>query len=120
GPDIDRDVRSFQQAVSDIRTTVTWLRSRETVDSDKIAVLGISLGAILAHLAMAEDDRIGSGVAIVGGGNVADIVQRSTLLRLIRAMHGWHLPGGAELARSARAIDPMITASLNRPRHVLM
>ena len=83
GYDADKNADSFQQAASDVSTVLTWLQAQPGVDKNKVAVAGFSLGAIITHLAMGQDERISAGVAIVGSGDLPDLYKRSALIALV-------------------------------------
>ena len=110
---------AFNQAASDVSTIATWLQAQPEVDPDKLGVAGVSLGAIITHLAMGRDERLNAGVALVGGGDLKEISQLGTLAKLFLRVKGNVTPdkiGDAEL----RDADPLYHVELNRPRHVLM
>jgi len=114
---VEDAVQAFSQSASDVRTLVTWLTQQPNVNPHRIGVIGISLGAIVAHLAMGQDARLTAGVAILGGGDVADLFQQSGLYRFLHP----HLPSLTQARRDQLArIDPLTYASQNLPRHVLM
>ena len=111
--------KSFDQAASDVSTIADWLQTQPEVDADKLGVAGVSLGAIITHLAMGRDDRLNAGVAIVGGGDLKEISQLGTLAKLflqVRNTIDSTAIGDAEL----READPLYVADKNRPRRVLM
>jgi dienelactone hydrolase len=118
--DPQRLVESGRQAVVDLRCVLDWLEGRPEVDSQRLGVLGISLGAIAANLAMGVDERLAAGVAIVGGGDLADVMWRSPLAfpwkwKMQRA--GITRPMLQEILRP---VEPITFADRNRPRRVLM
>ena len=49
---------SFNQAASDCSTIADWLQTQPEVNPDKLGIAGISLGAIVTHLAMGRDAQI--------------------------------------------------------------
>ena len=111
--------QSFDQAASDVSTVADWLTAQPEVDADKLGIAGVSLGAIITHLAMGRDDRLKAGVAIVGGGDLKEISQLGTLAKLflqVRNTIDSSAIGDAEL----READPLFDADKNRPRRVLM
>ncbi len=111
-------VQALGQGASDVRTVAAWLATQPGIDPHRLGVVGISLGAIVAHLAMGEDTRLTAGVAVLGGGNLPDLSQKSLLVRLLRRLYSrWLDP--ATLGGLA-VVDPLTYASQNRPRHVLM
>ena len=111
--------QAFDQAASDVSTVATWLQLQPEVDRDKLGIAGVSLGAIIAHLAMGRDDRLQAGVAIVGGGNLREISQLGRLARLFLQAKG-NVTANAIGDTQLRAADPLYNAQNNRPRRVLM
>ena len=111
--------QAFNQAASDVSTIADWLQTQPEVDPNKLGIAGVSLGAIITHLAMGRDARLNAGVAIVGGGDLKEISQLSTLARLFLQVKGnvnSSTLGDAEL----RQADPLYDADKNHPRRVLM
>jgi dienelactone hydrolase len=117
-PDGWRAAQALEQSAADVRTVATWLSRQPSVDPGRLGVIGVSLGAIVAHLAMGQDGRLSAGVAMLGCGNFADLRLSSLAFRLQRH------PPKADLdtvaAARARQVDPLAYADQNRPRHVLM
>lgn len=118
GSSIAVTVQAFHQSASDVSTVATWLAAQPDVDAQRLGVVGISLGAIVAHLAMGLDPRLRVGVAAEGGGDLADMNRHSLVARYWR-LHGAPFPTQAEL-QPLRAVDPVTYAAQNRPRRVLM
>jgi dienelactone hydrolase len=116
--DVDQVVQALSQSASDVSTVARWLSRQPSVDPQRIGVIGISLGAIVAHLAMGRDERLTAGVGVLGGGDLAELYRASLAFKL----------GGRSSARSlspeevARLwqVDPLRYAGRNRPRKVLM
>ena len=111
-------VQALGQAASDVRTVTSWLAVQPNVDPKRLGIVGISLGAIVAHLAMGEDDRLTAGVAVLGGGDVPDLSQKSLLVRLLRRLYSQPLDPAT--LGGLRVVDPLTYAGRNRPRRVLM
>ncbi|HOL35312.1 MAG TPA: hypothetical protein PK303_09395 [bacterium] len=61
------------QSVVDVRKTIDFLEK----ENEKIGILGISLGATIASIVHSIDSRISSGIYIVGGGNLANMLWES-------------------------------------------
>lgn len=117
-PSVDRMVQAASQATSDVTTVVSWLSQQPSVDPHRIGVVGISLGAMIAHLAMGLDSRLGAGVAILGGGDLSDLRRTSLVFRFRK-----HFPRGKltpEEREELERVDPLHHADRNRPRRVLM
>jgi len=111
-------VQALGQAASDVRTVTDWLAAQPGINPRRLGVVGISLGAIVAHLAMGRDDRLTAGVAVLGGGDLADLSRTSVLVRLLRRLYSQPLDPATLGGLSA--VDPLTYAARNRPRRVLM
>ncbi len=61
------------QSVIDVRKTIDFLER----ENDSVGILGISLGANIASLVHSTDNRISSGMYIVGGGDLANMLWES-------------------------------------------
>jgi len=118
GPRVADVVQAFAQSASDVSTVADWLQTRPDTDPQRLGVMGISLGAVIAHLAMGQDARLNAGVAVEGGGDLPSLYEGSAEV----ALHGHALP--ELLTPEARArlslVDPAHYARFNQPRHVLM
>jgi len=68
---------AMTQAVLDIRCAALWLRGRKEVDPDKTGIVGVSLGAIVAGVAIGVDDGFAKNALVLGGGDVAEIIWNS-------------------------------------------
>jgi len=110
-------VRSLEQALADVRVVVDWLEANPAVDSRRLGVVGVSLGAVLAHTAMGRDERLSAGVAILGGASLEDIARRSLLYRLV---HPRPRSLTDQQLQRLWSVDPLAYAGRNRPRRVLM
>lgn len=118
-------VRAFKQSVADVRTVTDWLSTQDAVDSERLGAVGVSVGAIIVHLAMGQDARLKAGVASLGGGDIAENYRRSPfaqwklVLRLfgISGDRGDIADGDLDLLAE---VDPLTYADRNLPRRVLM
>jgi dienelactone hydrolase len=113
--DVVRTAESFQQAVAEVRAILPWLKQY----SPQVGLLGLSLGGIIAHLAMAvEPFRV--GVSMLSGGNSAGITWHGRLTRHVRAdirRAGIELP---ELERIWSMTNPTLLARHNRVKNLLL
>jgi dienelactone hydrolase len=109
-------VQAFRQSESDAETVAAWLQRQPSVDPGKIGVVGISLGAILAHLAMGKSDVFTAGVTFLGGGDLPRLWKRSFITQFTGA-DARLTPQEKALLRS---VDPLSYAGQNRPRHAFM
>ncbi|HXX59265.1 MAG TPA: alpha/beta hydrolase [Dehalococcoidales bacterium] len=60
-------------AVTDVRQIIDWAGTIDKINTQKIAVIGLSLGGFVTSIAMGIDNRIKAGVFIVTGGNSGKI-----------------------------------------------
>lgn len=122
GSDPFHNARSFTQAASDVRTVVTWLSSQKGVDPARLGVGGISLGAIVVHIAMGIDERLGVGVAILGTGDLPELYRNGLLsyLERLRYPNSRSWVSREKAIEAFARIDPLVHADRNRPRRVLM
>lgn len=72
----------FYQAVVDVRTCVDFL---ERSGCERIHIMGISSGGMVAAITMAVDTRIDRGVLVITGGNLEVISWHSIATKLYRA-----------------------------------
>lgn len=116
--DVARAVQTYVQAASDVSAVVDWLLHRPEVDKERIGIVGVSMGAIIGHLAMGKDARLKAGVAILGGGDLLHMYETSLLTRFVSPFGPRRLSAAErELVQS---VDPISYAAFNQPRRVLM
>jgi len=118
--DVSRTADAIRQAVMDVKSAVDWLQADPHILPDEIGITGISLGAIIADLAMGVDSRIKVGVSLVGGGDLPYIVWHSLLTIGIKrrlAKAGFSLESLEEILRP---LDPVTYAHQIPPRRLLM
>ncbi len=60
------------QDVKDVSSAVDWVSANTPADPDRLAVSGISYGAGLSLLALAQDKRLKTAAALSGWGDLAD------------------------------------------------
>jgi len=64
---LDAMVARFVATVIDIRRIVDWAETRPEADPDRIALIGFSIGAVIASVALANEPRLAAGVLVMGG-----------------------------------------------------
>ncbi len=113
--------------IIDVRRGVDWLMAREEVDPNRLGILGISLGAITASVVMAADSRIKTGVLILGGGDLAGIIDRSkenSLMKFRQRVIAREAMDADQFRKAAaevfRPIDPLTYANRLDPTRILM
>jgi dienelactone hydrolase len=118
--DIDRMVIAWRQGICDVRRAAAWLASRPEVDPDRIGVAGISLGGIVASIAVAVDPSIREGAFLLAGGDLATILWTMPEGKTFRAR--WIDSGRtlADLKALTDPIDPLVFASRLKGKRVMM
>ncbi len=130
----------YQTSVIETRQVIDWADSREELDGQRIAVLGISFGGFISAITMGVDRRIGAGIFIIAGGNSEKINRKGRLSSMlgtyrrpdaeyhqIQQSYSKYLTEVAEMGwentsppRQSFLADPMTFAHRLRGRPVLM
>lgn len=64
-------LQQWNKALAEAKAAITWLRSNEAIDPDRLAVAGYSLGSYIALQTAASDTRV-SAVIVAAGGDLPD------------------------------------------------
>jgi dienelactone hydrolase len=116
----------FVSTVIDIRRVVDWAQTQPDVDPQRIALIGFSMGALVASVAMANEPRLAAGVLVMGGADPQDILAacdheikrgREHILEQL----GWSLDEyRSQLAKPLARINPAHFAGMVDPRRLLI
>lgn len=119
-PNPEQTVEGFTQAILDIRRATAWLGQQSTVDSNRLGVFGISLGAITGAMAMSVEPRLHNGCLLLAGGDLAKLFWESKETRKLRDL--WIASGKsrAEFEAIVDEIEPLKLAPRARGRRILM
>jgi len=77
--DLVQNRYAFAQTIIDHRRALDLVETIAEIDSDRIGLLGGSMGAILGALLAGVDDRIKAAVLVGGGGDWAEMIKGSDL-----------------------------------------
>jgi len=113
--DILRTVEGTRQLVIEVRTVSTWLRRQV----EKVVISGISLGGMMAHLAMAAE-AFDAGITILAGGNNAGIIWEGIATRSVKDDL---INAGFTREQTShiyQIINPCIMAKHNKTKNLLM
>jgi dienelactone hydrolase len=123
---LDQLIGRFVSTVIDIRRLVDWAQTQPDVDSKRIALIGFSMGALVASVALANEPRLAAGVLVMGGADPHDILAacnheigrgREHILEHL----DWSLDEYRnELAKALARINPARFAGMVDPRRVLI
>ena len=117
----------IRQSAIDVRRTIDFLCTQPDIDTEKIGLAGVSLGAVICVLATASDDRIKSLCLIIGSGDLPQIMSTTGYSRVKKfrdvmlqnkGLTLKELPTkGADLLAE---IDPLTYSSHLDPEKILM
>lgn len=106
-PDVKHLRDTMRQAVLDTMRLVDWLQAQPQVASDRMGIVGISLGAIVSALVLGVEERLQAGVLVLGGANLAHILWRSPLTMNIRAELRSKRVGYERLREEMQSVEPL-------------
>jgi len=120
------NVQRIYDMIVDLRRLLDWLETQPKVDQQRIALVGFSIGASIASLAMAHDSRFAAGVFVMGGahpekifltcGDHPALVRDTALKRL-----GWTVNEYREFLESALSdLDPADFTGAFNPERILV
>ena len=119
-------VERFVDMVIDIRRLVDWAHTRPEVDTQRIALIGFCMSAIVGSVALTNDPRIDAGVLVVGGADLHEVLAscngriRRTRERLLERFD-WSVEDYKEqLKAPLAAINPARFAGRLDPDRVLV
>ncbi len=89
-----RMVERVRTHVIDIRRAVDWAEMQPEIDSERIGLIGFSMGANIASLVLAHEPRIAVAALVMGGANPHEILSSCAgrvrkLRKAITARFGW-------------------------------
>ncbi len=99
---------ALSQGLQDIRRTVDLLASRAEVDPDRIGIMGISLGGIVAGTAAGAEPRLHRAMLILAGGDSLAIIHHARETRdLSHLIRGLRPDDRAAMEQTMAAVDPL-------------
>lgn len=108
---------TFRQAALDAIRAGDFLRSRPEVDPERVGLVGVSLGAFVGALARGVDPRLGRTALVLGGGDLAGVLEGRPEGVDLLERSGLPLD---ELRRLLRSVDPVSFGARVEPGDVLM
>ena len=67
-------VERFIDMVIDVHRLVDWAETRPEVDTQRIALVGFSMSAIVGSIVLTNEPRIAAGVLVVGGADLHEVL----------------------------------------------
>ena len=123
---LDQLIGRFVSTVIDIRRIVDWAETQPDVDPQRVALIGFSMGALVASVAMANEPRLAAGILVMGGADPQDILAACDHEIGLGREHvldqlGWSLDKYRnELANALAGVNPARFAGMVDPRRVLI
>lgn len=108
---------NFRQSALDARRAISWLKSSGHVNPDRIAIFGISLGAIVGASVLSVDDGLCGGIFLLGGADMPELVMKSSMTGDFVRKAGFKEEG---LRREWRDLDPLGYKEKNRGKRVTL
>jgi dienelactone hydrolase len=118
--DIERTMTSMRQGVCDVRRGISWLASRSNVERAELGVVGISLGGIVASLAVAVEPQARMGVFLLAGGDLSRILWEMPETKPFRQSWEASGKGPADLKILTDPYDPLTYAGRLSGKRVLL
>jgi dienelactone hydrolase len=113
--DITRTIEGTRQVVIEVMTVSSWLRKH----SEKVVIIGISLGGMIAHLAMAVE-AFDAGITILAGGNNAGIIWEGIATSSVREDHIRAGISREQANHIYQIVNPTTMARHNKTRNLFM
>jgi uncharacterized protein len=105
----------LMRTVVDNRRAIDYITTRDDIDSDRVVLVGLSMGAILGSVVAAVDDRIDAAALIVGGGDWEKILSTSDHPMAARFRAAGIIDGD-----TLASVDPVNFVGRISPRPVLL
>ena len=124
--EVDQMVDRFVTTVIDIRRVIDWAAARPEIDPRRIALVGFSMGAVLASVVIAHEPRLAAGVLVMGGADLHEILtscgsEFGTVRERVLEQLDWSVERfRAELEWALAEINPARFAGMADPRRVLI
>lgn len=113
--------------VVEVRQALDWLTQQPSIDTDRIGLLGMSLGAIVGSLTTGVDPRVRSEVLLLGGGDLPGIIfstrERSFVKMRNRLMEEQRVSPEAlkqDAEKTLATVEPLNYAYRLPPNNILM
>jgi len=118
--DINHTLTAIRQTVLDLRFATAWMASRAEIDSNRLGILGTSLGSFMGSLTAEMEPRLKRVGVLLGGGGLVDAYYDHPQARPYRLVY--EALGGtkAQVARVLAPVDPLTYAANLRDRKVLI
>lgn len=111
----------LHQAVLDVKRVRQWLVEKEHVDPERVGLVGISLGSLVASVTYSVDPGFRAAALVLSGGDLAAVIWHDS--KETNKIKAQLVAQGKDLAwtrATLRPMDPLTYATPERRRGVLM
>lgn len=125
-PAMARIVDRLEVAVTDVERIIDWAAPRPEIDSERIAIVGFSVGAVVASIAVAHEPRLAAAVVVMGAADLYDVAavcygRRERAREHILTRFDWSPESYREAFRAAfEPLDASYQHTRVDPRRILM
>jgi dienelactone hydrolase len=123
---LEQMIDRFVSTVIDIRRLVDWAQAQPDVDPERIALIGFSMSALVASVALGNEPRFAAGILVMGGADIHEILAAcnheiaNARERLLEQL-GWSLEEFKRaLQHQLAPIDPARFAGMADPSRMLI
>lgn len=123
--EVARTAACIDAKAEDVRGWLDWIADRPETDPERIGIVGFSVGAIAGSLVMGRDPRIRSGVFVMGGGHIHQILascsgDEKAIREQVMKKFGWNVEQFTQVIEGPLAgVDPVAVAGNIDPSKVL-
>jgi dienelactone hydrolase len=117
---IPQTMAAVRQTVLDLRWATAWMESRPEIDSQRLGILGTSLGSFMAALTAEMEPKLGRVAVLLGGGGLVDAYYDHPQAAPYRKL--WEAVGGTkkQVAKLIAPVDPLTCAANLKDHQLLM
>lgn len=109
--------RNYRQSILDARRALDVLSARPEADPDRVAVFGISLGALVGSMVYSLDPRPRFAVFLLGGADFPSLLLSSSMTGPFARKMGLSIE---EVRKAWPGLDPVERASVNKRKPALL
>jgi dienelactone hydrolase len=116
----------YRTTAEDISRIIDWAVTRPETDPERLGIVGFSLSATIAAIAMTQDTRLSAGAFVMGGAHLHEIFafcaesRVADVRRAVTARFGWSVDTfKLKIQSISDAIDPARMPSVNGHRRTL-
>jgi dienelactone hydrolase len=123
---IDEMANRITNTVIDIRRIVDWAETQPGIDRHRIALVGFSLSAMVASLALSNEPRLGAGVLVMGSASPHESFATcggaaGEMREMVTTRFGWSDDQYRSMIKDPLArVDPARFAGRVDPRRILI